>query len=209
MSFVNFIYEKENAISQEFCNKIIEDGVRNIESGVCTEGHKGATQFPHKAFGRHDFQLYMPRDTQDNFINIQTAVFEAVRDYGQEVQAIHSAVLICPLMKFQYTPLGGGYSVWHIEQGKGDASARVLAWSIYLNDVPEGGETEFLYQGARYQPKAGSLLMWPAGITHPHRGNPPLSNEKFIVTGWLLYASTEEEGTALEILHQQNESERT
>jgi hypothetical protein len=87
-------------------------------------------------------------------------------------------------MKLQYTPVGGGYHEWHIEQGGSVASARSLAWIVYLNDVEEGGETEFLYQGIRTKPKKGSVAIWPAGITHPHRGNPPISNEKYIATGW-------------------------
>jgi hypothetical protein len=56
---------------------------------------------------------------------------------------------------------------------------------IYLNDVEEGGETEFLYQKRRVQAKQGRLVMWPAAYTHTHRGNPPLSGDKYALTGWL------------------------
>ena len=43
--------------------------------------------------------------------------------------------------------------------------ARSLVWMIYLNDVPEGeGETEFLWQGLRVQPKAGTMLIWASTI---------------------------------------------
>jgi hypothetical protein len=55
---------------------------------------------------------------------------------------------------------------------------------LYLNDVEDGGETEFLYQRMRVKPKQGTLLIWPAGFTHTHRGNPPLSNNKYVITGW-------------------------
>lgn len=208
MSFVNFIYEKENAVSDEFCEKIIEDGVNHIKSGVSTKFHQGKSQFSSGAFGRHDTQLFMPEEMHRHFSEIQKVVFDAVGEYGEEIQSIHGSNLICPVMKFQYTPITGGYSVWHIEQTGGVSCRRVLAWSIYLNDVDEGGETEFLYQGARYQPKSGSLLMWPASITHPHRGNPPISNEKFIVTGWLLYAGTDEEAKGLELLHKESVNAR-
>jgi len=57
-------------------------------------------------------------------------------------------------------------------------------WMVYLNDVEEGGETEFLYQHKRLKPEQGTLVIWPASFTHTHRGNPPLSNDKYIVTGW-------------------------
>jgi len=200
MNFTNFIYEKENAITKEFCDKIVESGTEVIKSGALTEYHAGKTQFKQGAFGRHDLQVFMPDDMNNHFGEIQSIVFDAVDEYGKEVQSIHTSPLICPVMKFQYTPLTGGYSMWHIEHGAGSEAPRVLAWSIYLNDVEEGGETEFLYQGARYRPKAGSLLMWPASITHPHRGNPPISNEKFIVTGWICYANSHTENVALKLM---------
>jgi hypothetical protein len=55
---------------------------------------------------------------------------------------------------------------------------------VYLNDVDEGGETEFLYQQVKIKPKRGTVVIWPGGFTHLHRGNPPLKN-KYIATGWL------------------------
>ena len=56
---------------------------------------------------------------------------------------------------------------------------------MYLNDVDDGGETEFLYQKKRIRPKQGRVLIFPAGFTHTHRGNPPLSGDKYILTSWL------------------------
>jgi hypothetical protein len=56
---------------------------------------------------------------------------------------------------------------------------------LYLNDVDEGGETEFLYQSIRIKPKKGTLILCPGSFTHTHRGNPPLSGEKYIVTTWI------------------------
>ena len=55
---------------------------------------------------------------------------------------------------------------------------------IYLNVVEEGGETEFLSQKKRYNPVAYTALLWPGSWTHQHRGNPPLSGDKYILTGW-------------------------
>ena len=88
--------------------------------------------------------------------------------------------------KIQKTVPGQGYHVWHHEHGFGGrAHRRLLAFSLYLNDVEEGGETEFLYQKVRFKPKMGQLLLWPAYFTHAHRGNQPLSGEKYLVTGWI------------------------
>ena len=81
------------------------------------------------------------------------------------------------------TPPGGGYHVWHDENTGGDYS-RVAVWMVYLNDAFDGGETEFLYYKRRIQPKAGTLLIWPAGLTHAHRGGLVTSGNKYIITGW-------------------------
>lgn len=87
----------------------------------------------------------------------------------------------------QRTLPGQGYHTWHAENDfKTRASLpRVLATMMYLNDVDDGGETEFLYQSKRFSPKKGRVLLWPAQFTHVHRGNPPLSGEKYIITSWI------------------------
>ena len=55
---------------------------------------------------------------------------------------------------------------------------------IYLNDVTDGGHTEFLNQKKKYQPRTGDVLIWPAYFTHTHRGITSKSQTKYIATGW-------------------------
>jgi hypothetical protein len=90
-------------------------------------------------------------------------------------------------MKIQKTLPGEGYHVWHFESDTLEHSSRLITWGLYLNTVEEGGETEFLYQGLRVSAVEGTLVMWPATYTHVHRGNPPLSGEKYLLTGWIEY----------------------
>ena len=92
-------------------------------------------------------------------------------------------------IRMQKTSPGQGYHIWHCENGAPARRDRVLVFSLFLNDVEEGGETEFLYQKRRIKPKRDRLLIFPAGFTHTHRGNQPLSGDKYIITGWLEYNS--------------------
>ena len=90
-------------------------------------------------------------------------------------------------LKIQKTLPTEGYHVWHIEHGVGyDNEPRAFVFSIYLNDVEEGGETEFLHFSKRVKPKTGRIVIWPAGFPYLHRGNPPLSGEKYILTSWMM-----------------------
>lgn len=88
-------------------------------------------------------------------------------------------------VKIQKTLPGEGYHIWHCENISLEHRTRICAFILYLNDVDEGGETEFLYQKTRIKPEKNKLLLFPANYTHIHRGNPPLSGEKYILTGWI------------------------
>jgi hypothetical protein len=90
-------------------------------------------------------------------------------------------------VKMQRTDPAEGYHVWHCENMDQISSKRICLFLLYLNDVNQGGETEFLYQHRRIEPKAGRLVICPAYYTHPHRGNPPLAGSKYILNGWLEY----------------------
>ena len=61
---------------------------------------------------------------------------------------------------------------------------RVLTFIWYLNDVEEGGETEF-WGSYRIKPTKGHLLLFPCGWTYNHCGKIPISSSKYIITGWL------------------------
>jgi len=90
-------------------------------------------------------------------------------------------------LKIQKTLPTEGYHVWHIEHGKGlENEPRAFVFSVYLNDVEEGGETEFLHFSKRVQPKTGRIVIWPAAFPYIHRGNPPLSGKKYILTSWMM-----------------------
>lgn len=86
--------------------------------------------------------------------------------------------------KIQRTEPTGGYHIWHSEDGSKEFSRRTGVYILYLNDVEEGGETEFLYFSKRVKPKKGRLMIFPPNYPWAHRGNPPLSGVKYILTGW-------------------------
>ncbi|MET0894039.1 MAG: 2OG-Fe(II) oxygenase [Pseudoxanthomonas sp.] len=89
----------------------------------------------------------------------------------------------------------GGYPYWHCELYPRDPGAetlhRHLLWTLYLNDGFEEGETEFLFQQRKVEPRTGSLLIAPTAFTQTHRGNRPQHGDKFIATSWILFQSAE------------------
>lgn len=94
----------------------------------------------------------------------------------------------------------GGYPYWHSEvypqQGHNEALHRNLLFMYYLNDVDEGGTTDFIYQNKSIQPQTGRMVIAPAYFTHTHRGCMPISNDKYILTSWMLFNRAENIYTA-------------
>ena len=91
-------------------------------------------------------------------------------------------------IKIQKTEQGEGYHVWHSESMSAATRNRFMVFSLYLNTVP-GGETEFLYQGIRVEPVKGRMVLFPSTYTHVHRGNPPLKEAKYMLTGWVEFGA--------------------
>lgn len=61
--------------------------------------------------------------------------------------------------------------------------SRFLSFIWYLNDVEIGGETEFL--NGKVTPSTGKIVLFPATWTYLHKGCMPISNDKYIITGWI------------------------
>ena len=88
-------------------------------------------------------------------------------------------------VKIQKTKPGEGYHEWHAERTARVFENRLMAFILYLNDVNEGGETEFLYFSRRISQKKGRLILWTTDYPHTQRGNPQMNVTKYILTGWV------------------------
>ena len=66
-------------------------------------------------------------------------------------------------------------------------SARYLVFLWYLNDVADGGETVFVDLDMKVAPRAGRLLVFPPYWMYQHAGLPPVSNDKYIISTYLMF----------------------
>ena len=62
---------------------------------------------------------------------------------------------------------------------------RIITFLWYLNDVDEGGTTEFFGGKLKIKPTAGKIVLFPASWTFPHCGKMPISSDKYIISGWI------------------------
>jgi hypothetical protein len=115
------------------------------------------------------------------------ALFACYTDYLEQWPFLKGVMPGMEVSSFniqRYQP-GGHFLKLHSERTTLATSHRVLAWMTYLNDVEDGGSTEFVQQGIEVQPSRGKTLIWPAEWTHAHRANVLNSGAKYIITGWI------------------------
>jgi hypothetical protein len=87
----------------------------------------------------------------------------------------------------RYDP-GKFYSIEHCENnGLDNYINRHLVYMTYLNDIKDGGGTEFIHQNLTTPPEKGLTIIWPAGWTHYHRGVVSNTEIKYIITGWFCF----------------------
>lgn len=174
---MNFIGVYENSIPENLCIDLLEsfNTVKNTVGTVIENNHSVGRE--DTSFRLNDFDV-----TLNSALN--TGLSMAMDKYREEYPMLMPCSLKSYNIKMQETEIGGGYHDWHFESSHIDVSSRLLFWLLYLNDVEEGGETEFLYQKVRFKPKARTMIIAPSSFTHTHRGNPPLSNTKYVATGW-------------------------
>ena len=95
-----------------------------------------------------------------------------------------------PLIKFQKYFPNKSYHRLHCENDGSSTSPEIimrhLVFMTYLNDIEQGGETEFPQHNFKCRPEKGLTLIWPAHWTHMHRGISAPNETKYILTGWFL-----------------------
>ena len=186
--FDDFIGVWDDVFDENYCKDIIKvideysDVPRSCSSNILLEDCE-RNEHP----SRQDFAFYLRYHSQRiNYHYLANDLLNnCVLDYMRKYITAGGSGLISTDIKVQKTYPKGGFHNWHHESSTWAAMQRVLVWTVYLNDLPEGeGETEFLNQGRRVSPKRGRVVIWPAGFTHVHRGNPPYTQNKYIMTGW-------------------------
>ena len=177
-----YLWEKRNALTPDLCHRLIEkfEACPDKSHGVTANGYLPDTKQSTDLFisTRADFKKEddelakcLTRDTVEYYKTIPFNPFRTnLEDNGYNVQR---------------TNPGQQYK-WHHDcfGSPADNKIRLITFVWYLNDVEEGGFTEFI-DGTQVKPEEGKLLLFPAERSWVHRGTPPKSNTKYICTGWL------------------------
>ena len=189
--FSDFIFVKDDTLSSEFCEHVIQ---KFEDEGQSEPGGIGRFNTFNPTV-KQSYDLFISPDNgwgdEDSvFFESLTACYE---EYHKKCIAPVPGILGFETLwdkgyRIQRT-IPGGFYHWHHDFGvggrsNGDLGERLITFIWYLNDVDEGGYTEFM-DGTKVQPKQGRICFFPCTWNYAHRGVPPVSGNKYICTGWL------------------------
>lgn len=189
-----YIYIKQRSISQELCKDIIElfenegdNRYRGYTLGGVHEEIKKSLDFfiekNNKTSKWHKIARLLQKELHKNvFLYMEKLKAEFSKEYEYY---LNTGLFEFGYQMQKYDKNDGKYVFHHDFTNDHEKKIhRVVTFLWYINTVEDGGETEFDF-GLKIKPEVGKLILFPASWTFPHRGNMPISGDKYIITGWL------------------------
>ena len=147
-----------------------------------------------KLKGHREFDEVNLNDFREQSLKVQLDVYKRFDDilekYKQDVR-VHKKALpeksAWEEIRIKRYRSGVGNFLDHVDVGDYISARRFLVFFVYLNDVEKGGETEFPTLDLQVSPECGTILVFPATWTFLHRGNVPISNDKYILGSYKHY----------------------
>jgi len=186
MKLNSLIWTKENTLSPEFCQYVIDkfenddrkykgitvDGIdedikKSSDLGIShLDDWKKEDRVFYNSLNKHIHEYF----EHCSSLNYLTHNYPSVSDGGYQIQRTKP----------------NEYYDWHHDFCINDNGVRYITYIWYLNDVYKKGYTEFC-DGTIIRPRTGKLLFFPSTWTYRHRGVSPVSETKYICTGWIYY----------------------
>jgi|TARA_B110000037_G_scaffold21833_1_gene24419 hypothetical protein len=180
-----------NIDNEDLCNDIIKFFDENPgmqTKGITTSGFdenvKKTTDLTIKPLNLNDSKYSIFND----YIESLNKCFINYKDQYPFIKSFLKKSHIGPFIIKKYLS-GDHYAQIHAERTSIKSLHRVFAWMTYLNDVNDGGTTDFTHYDIKVNPEVGKTLIWPAEWTHAHRGAVLKDKSKYIITGWIHFAN--------------------
>jgi len=170
----DFISVVDNFMNPDECDEYITLTEHYINNGLIIKENEPYHSRDHFTMNFNNDESYNILSGDNLSLKFLPSLVNPINDYLKFYSVLGKEKMLMYDTKVKKIPIGGGFHDWHYENMGLQVSPRKLVIQVYLNTIEEGGETEFLYMNKRIKAKQGRLIIFPAGFTHTHRGNPPI-----------------------------------
>jgi hypothetical protein len=179
----DFIHVYENALNSNICDFLVSffDEVSYKHERYDNNGTPNFTQLNLT----ENLQLKSEIEVVHN--HIIEKVFEYMEKYSQfmDKNFFPTEPGLEQFRIKKYNPGGKDRFDTHVDVVDYPSSRRFLSFFWYLNDVEQGGETVF--KNLKIKPSKGKLVIFPPLWMFPHKGSPPISQAKYLLSTYLHY----------------------
>ena len=145
----DFIGVFPDAVNPKFCDFLVD----YIDQSSYVSGRN----YTHVKDKQICLDAFSPGESK----NLMEFVNGCLYYYINEISYLTNFNFISAVVLLQKTEPTQGYHMFHGEDINWNLQNRTMAWMVYLNDVEEGGETEWLYQQRKIKPEKGTVVIWP------------------------------------------------
>lgn len=179
----DFIHIYENALEPDVCDFLVSlfNQVSDKHERHDNEGKPNFTQF----------NLTQHRELSSEVNQVHNHIIKKIFEYRDKYYEFTDDRVFPKEHSFEqfrikkYNPGGEDRFDTHVDVLDYQSARRFLLFLWYLNDVEVGGNTVF--KDLTVSPRKGTLLMFPPLWMYPHRGEPPISGPKYIMSAYLHY----------------------
>lgn len=197
-----YIYVNEKSLSKELCNIILEklnDNKTILKDGVTLAGINNNTKISLDfCIENNDewHKIYTCLESELNY-NLQKYLNQLNNEYVNCNECQNTTINSLFFFKNEkiffkreflakkYLKNTGRYIYQNDFDIDNQKNYKIMKFLWYLNDVDEGGTTEFFGGNLKIKPTAGKIILFPASWTFPHCGKIPISSDKYIISGWI------------------------
>ncbi len=194
-----YIYKIPNTFTPEECNSIIEVAKPKLNRSTVISSKE-------KADDPKRNEISKVRTSTNTFLSINDSDNELFKFTMSKLDAVVRTLTGLPSenkeeLQVVHYDVGQFYEAHMDTFQKNTASfkeecenrggQRVYTVMVYLNNVEEGGETEFPKAGLKVKPEIGTVLFWHNmvdGVPYlksEHEAMPPIKGEKWACTYWI------------------------
>lgn len=185
----DYIMVIDNVLSEETCKSLIE----KYESFPDKVNSESKWEQDYRSF--HELNLSDNLEEFSWFVDhVYTITKELALFYEDKcnIEFFPEKFGLEELRMKKYEPNGYDQFGWHTDVGDYASARRFLVMFYYLNDVETGGETMFNDRidsaiNLTVKPKTGRIVIFPPLWMYPHKGMPPLSGSKYILSTYCHY----------------------
>jgi len=184
----DYIKVYDDVTDQSFCNDIIKtfESERNNQNDVDREQRPKFTELniSQQYYDRNTKWMAPQKEVQKLFIEYVNRYMDELdlRDMDFPTQYTFEEFRIK-----RYLAEKNDEFKDHVDVLDHSSARRFLVCFLYLNDVDEGGTTEFSKLGHAVTPKCGRILLFPPTWMYRHAGRPVIKGKKYILGSYLHY----------------------